>query len=76
MASSAELLRRAAAALDDGQIPLVNPFLADNDGTLDQCFSLAEHLALGARIVAAGIENPRSEQGTAMLLEMARGAQT
>ena len=71
MTSSAELLRRAAAALDDGQIPLVNPFLSDNDVTLDQCFSLAEQLAIGARIVAAGIENPRSPQGVAMVMTMA-----
>ena len=71
MASSAELLRRAAAALDDGQIPLANPFLSDNDVTLDQCFSLAQQLAIGARIVAAGIENPRSAQGIAMVMTMA-----
>jgi hypothetical protein len=72
MASSAELLRRAADALDNGQIPLMNPFLSDNDVTLDQCFSLAEHLALGARIVAAGIRDPRSPQGLVLMLEMAR----
>jgi hypothetical protein len=70
MASSAELLRRAADALDDGQIPLMNQFLSDNDVTLDQCFTLAEHLALGARIVAAGIRDPRSPQGLALMMEM------
>lgn len=74
MASSVELLRRAAAALDDGRDPLTNPFLSDNDVTLDQCFSLAEQLAIGARIVAAGIENPRSEQGIALMMEMVRSA--
>ena len=72
MASSAELLRRAADALDDGQIPLVNPFLSDNDVTLDQCMALAEHLALGARIVAAGINNPGSPQGLVLMMEMVR----
>lgn len=71
MASSAELLRRAATTLEDGGIPLMNPFLSDNEVTLDQAMSLAEQLAIGARIVAAGIENPRSEQGTAMLMTMA-----
>lgn len=71
MASSSELLRRAAAALDDGRNPLVNPFLSDNDVTLDQCFGLAEHLALGARIVARAIESPRSPQGQAMLATLA-----
>lgn len=72
MASSAELLRRAADALDDGQIPLMDPFLSDNDVTLDQCFALAEHLAIGARIVAAGIRDPRSPQGIALVMELAR----
>lgn len=68
---SAALLRAAADALEDGRDPLINPFLSENEVTLDQCFSLAEQLAIGARIVAAGIENPRSEQGVAMLLTMA-----
>ena len=72
MVSSAELLRRAADALDDGQIPLMNPFLSDNDVTLDQCMALAEHLDIGARIVAAGISNPGSPQGIALILEVAR----
>jgi hypothetical protein len=65
------MLRLAADALDDGRDPLTNPFLADNDVTLDQCYALAEQLAIGARIVAAGIENPRSPQGMAMLMTMA-----
>jgi hypothetical protein len=69
---SAELLLAAAEALDDGQIPLCNPFLAEHDVTLDQCMSLAQQLAIGARIMARGIENPRSEEGIAMLMTMAR----
>jgi len=71
--TTAALLRAAADALDDGQIPLANPFLAEHDVTLDQCMSLAEQLAIGARIVAAGIENPRSPQGVAMFMTMADG---
>lgn len=71
--TTAQLLRAAADALDDGRDPLANPFLSDNGVTLDQCYSLAEQLAIGARIVAAGIENPRSPQGTAMLMTMAAG---
>ena len=70
--SSADLLRAAADALDDGRDPLTNPFLADNDVTLDQCYSLAEQLAIGARIVAEGIEKPRSLAGQAMLMSMVR----
>lgn len=68
--SSASLLRAAADALDQGQIPLMNPFLADNDVTLDQCMSLAEQLAIGARIVAAGIESPNSDAGRATIMAM------
>jgi hypothetical protein len=71
--SSADLLRKAADALDDGRDPLANPFLADNDVTLDQCYSLAGQLAIGARVVAEGIENPRSVAGQAMLMAMVRG---
>ena len=63
--STAELLRKAAAALERGESPLTTPFLGDNDVSLDQCFTLAEQLAIGARIVAAGIERPRSLAGQA-----------
>lgn len=69
--SSASLLRAAADALDDGQIPLMNPFLSEHDVTLDQCMSLAEQLAIGARMVAAAIEKPTSPQGVAMMLTLA-----
>lgn len=68
--TSAELLRKAADALDEGVIPLMNPFLSEHDVTADQCMSLAEQLAIGARIVAAGLEKPKSPQGIAMLLAM------
>lgn len=69
--TSAELLELAAEALEDGRDPLTNPFLSDNDVTLDQCYSLAQQLALGARIMAAGIRKPKSEQGMAMFMTMA-----
>jgi hypothetical protein len=69
--TSAELLELAAEALGDGRDPLTNPFLSDNDVTLDQCYSLAEQLAIGARIVAYGIRKPKSPQGTAMFITMA-----
>jgi hypothetical protein len=71
--TTADLLRAAADALDEGQIPLMNPFLSEHEVTLDQCMSLAEQLAIGARIVAAGIESPQSPQGIAMLMTMAAG---
>lgn len=72
--TTAALLRKAADALDNGQIPLMNPFLSEHDVTLDQCTTMAELLATGARIVAAGIEDPRSPQGTALFTALAEGA--
>lgn len=72
MRNSAALLLAAADALDDMQIPLCNPFLAEHEVTLDQCMSLAQQLALGARIVAHGIEHPTSEQGIALMHTLAR----
>lgn len=69
---SAELLRAAAESLDDHTSPFCDEFLTWHEVTLDQCMSLAEQLAIGARIVAYAIENPRSEEGMAMLQTMAR----
>jgi hypothetical protein len=70
--SSSELLRAAAEALDDGRDPLANPFLSEHEVTLDQCFSLAQQLAIGARMVARAIERPRSAEGLAMFATIAR----
>jgi hypothetical protein len=67
-----QLLEAAAAALDDGQIPLTEPFLSAHEVTLDECFSLAEQLAIGARVVAKGLADPRSPEGMAVLMTMAR----
>ena len=69
--TTADLLRAAADALDDGTDPFTPGWLGEHNVTLDQCYSLAAQLAIGARIVAAGIENPRSPQGVAMLMAMA-----
>ena len=65
------LLREAAKALDQGDNPFSTSWLSEHDVTFDQCISLAQQLAIGARIVAAGIEKPRSAQGIAMLATMA-----
>lgn len=59
MSRTSDLLNKAADALDDGQIPLMNPFLAANDVTLDECYTLADNLAAGARILAWIHENPQ-----------------
>jgi hypothetical protein len=68
--STADLLRKAADALEAGQDPFALPFLQEHDVTLDQCQSLADQMAIGARVVAAGIEKPRSLAGQAMLTAM------
>ena len=59
MSRSSELLTAAADALEDGQIPLMNPFLSEHDVTFDECMDMADSLALGARIVAWALENPK-----------------
>lgn len=68
---STELLRAAAEALDDGRDPLTLPFLSENEVTADQCFALANQLALGARMVAKALSQPRSDCGTAMFMLIA-----
>jgi hypothetical protein len=69
--STAALLRKAAEALEQYDDPFAGSFLSDNDVTSDQCMTLADQLAIGARIVAAAIENPRSEAGVAYALTLA-----
>jgi hypothetical protein len=69
-----ELLMTAARALEDGRDPLAEPFLSDHEVTLDECYSLAEQLAVGARVVALGLAKPASEEGRVVLLTMARFA--
>jgi hypothetical protein len=59
MSRMPDLLRKAADALDDGQIPLMNPFLADNDVTFTECMDMADLMAVGARVVAWALDNPR-----------------
>lgn len=51
MTRSDQLLSAAASALDDGVDPLAEGFLIEHDVTLTECYSLAESLALGARVL-------------------------
>lgn len=69
--TTAQLLRKAAATMEQGGDPFAHPFLAENEVTFDQCMTLAENLAIGARMVAHAIEHPRSEQGIAWALTLA-----
>lgn len=67
-----ELLNKAAEALENGENPLAEGFLADHEVTFDECMNLAQQLAIGARLVAYGMEHPREPEGQAVLLSMAR----
>ena len=74
MRPSSELLLAAAEALEDHSDPLSTWFLTEHDVTLDQAASLAEQLALGARILVHAFEHPRSLQGRAMFEILAETA--
>lgn len=65
MSRTSELLKAAADALDDGRDPLTTPFLSDHAVTLDECYDLAEWLAVGAQLMAWAIENPRQARTAA-----------
>jgi hypothetical protein len=58
--TTAQLLRQAADALDNGEDPFGVNFLQEHNVSLDQCFSMAEQLAVGARMVAKAMDNPHS----------------
>jgi len=60
----------AADALEGGDDPFRASFLAEHDVTSAECINLARQLALGARIVAEGLNHHRSPQGTAVLMSM------
>jgi hypothetical protein len=66
-----ELLLAAADALDAGEDPLSGGFLSEHDVTSDECIALARQLAIGARVVAAGLNKPRSPQGMGVMMAMA-----
>jgi len=59
MSRMPDLLREAADALDDGRIPLMNPFLSEHDVSFEECMNMADFLALGARLMAWVVENPK-----------------
>lgn len=58
MSRSSELLKAAAEALDDGEDPLHHAFLSEHEVTLDECYDLAEWMAIGAALMAWALENP------------------
>ena len=74
MSRSSELLKAAAEALEDGRDPLSAAFLGEYDVSLDECFDLADSLALGAHLIAWAMDNPRkavlATQGAGDTLKM------
>lgn len=72
--TSAELLRKAASALDEGIDPFGEGFLHEHDVTLSQVIALAQQLAVGARMVVKAIEQPESPQGVAMIYTLAEAS--
>jgi hypothetical protein len=61
--TTAQLLKAAAETLNEGGNPFSSTWLGERDVTFDQCMTLAEQLAIGARMVAKAIEQPRSALG-------------
>lgn len=58
-----EILTAAADAMEDGMDPFDTAFLADNRVSLEECFTMADLLALGARLVAFGLQHPDVARG-------------
>lgn len=71
MTRRTELLMAAADALESGDDPFSGAFLGEHEVTSDECMNLARQLAIGARVVARGLDSPRSPEGTATLMTMA-----
>jgi hypothetical protein len=70
MSRSSELLKAAAAALEDGNDPFARSFLVEHDVTFDECMDMADSLALGATLIAWAMEHPKEA------VAAARGAGT
>lgn len=59
MSRSAELLKAAATALENGEDPLSLHFLSEHDVESGECLDLADSLAMGARLIAWAMEHPK-----------------
>jgi hypothetical protein len=65
MSRHTDLLKTAADALSDGRDPFAADFLVEHEVTLDEVYDLSDLMAVGARLVAWGLEHP--EQAVAAL---------
>lgn len=70
-----DLVSAAADAMEAGCDPFHTSFLTDHDVTFDECMTLSEILAVGARLVAFGIENPTVMLGALNGAQMAAAYQ-
>jgi hypothetical protein len=59
MTRHSELLKAAADALEDDRDPFSGSFLTEHEVTSGECMDLADSLAIGARLYAWAIENPK-----------------
>lgn len=59
MRRMADLLTKAADALDHGEDPFGLHFLNEHEVESGECLDMADYLALGARLAAWVIENPK-----------------
>jgi hypothetical protein len=59
MRRMAQLLNKAAGALDAGEDPFSFSFLSEHDVTSTECLDMADLVAFGARLMAWVTEHPR-----------------
>ncbi|HXJ24453.1 MAG TPA: hypothetical protein VNH17_02075 [Streptosporangiaceae bacterium] len=71
MASTVKLLELAADALERGEDPFSTAFLGKHEVEFDQCMSMAEQLAIGARIVARALTHVPGRPGPELLAYVA-----
>jgi hypothetical protein len=69
--STADLMIKAAKALESGEDPFGASFLSENDVSADQCFLMASQLAIGARMVAAVLRDPHRPNPAALAYAIA-----
>jgi hypothetical protein len=65
-----KLLQAAAEALEQGEMPLSEHFLCEHEVTAAEAMSLSQQLAIGARVVAYGLDHPQSHEGIAVMTRL------
>lgn len=57
----ADLLRSAVVSLQNGEDPFGGGFLREHNVSLDECYDLADALALGGQVVLAMMDPERAD---------------